>query len=146
MKYLMMLVMGIILYAQEPHTVKPKPLHKQVPEYPEEARKLRVEGNIYLSALIGTDGSVIETELIKATISYPGVSVTVNAQEELKKVASSHRTAAKKLLATAHNTAKKWKFVPGTVDGKPEESMIIIPFTFSLKNTSQIIPKFRLKK
>lgn len=134
------------VFAQHPNAVQPKVLHKEMPQYPEDAKKMVVEAQIYLNAVIGVDGTVKSTDLIVAEIMYAGVTTSIKSTKELTPLPSSHRTPAKNLIESAQKTAKLWKFIPAYVDGKPDEVSIVIPFTFKLHNKPQQLPNTRLKK
>ncbi len=134
-----------LLFAQD-NIVQPTIIHKVVPEYPENAKKLRVEAKIFLQALLSIEGVVIETKLMQAHITIPGSTITIYSIDDLKKIVSSHRNSAAKLLEIAHHTAKKWKFTPATINGKAEESTVVLPFSFNLVNESKVIPKERNRK
>lgn len=129
-------------------TIQPAPTYKPAPVYPENAKKLRVEGQIFLSVLVSKTGAVIETELVQAMIRYPEGQALLESKNDLMKVASSHRNSAAKLVETAQQTAKLWKFTPARINGVPEEAMIVIPFTFRLNNKPGPpgIPLNKLKK
>lgn len=137
------LFIGLLL--SQDNIVQPTIIQKAVPEYPENAKKLRIEAKIFLQALISNQGVVVDTKLMKAQIAYPGSTVTLLSIEDLKKIASSHRNSAAKLIEIAHNTAKKWRFSPALISGKAEESTVVIPFTFNLVHESKELPQIRNK-
>jgi hypothetical protein len=133
----------ILVYPQD--TIQPVPTYKPAPAYPENAKKLRVEGQIFLSVLVSKTGAVIETELVQAMIRYPEGKAMLESKRDLMKIAPSHRNSAAKLVETAQQTAKQWKFTPARVNGTSEEAMIVIPFTFKL-NTNPPPPGIPLNK
>lgn len=145
MMFLLILI-PMLVSAQD--TIQPSPTHKPSPVYPENAKKLRVEAQIFLTVLITDRGIVQETDLFQASIRYPGGSAVLESRNDLVKVPSSHRNSAAKLIEISQQTAKQWRFTPARINGKPQESMIIIPFTFRLNTSANPPPdpRFRLKK
>ncbi len=84
----------------------PKPITRVAPSYPEEARNARVDGKVILQALVGEDGRVLDTRVVK---SIP-------------------------LLDEAAMAAvRQWRFEPGKSKGKPVEMWIDVPVQFSLR-------------
>lgn len=145
---IVLLILFCSVYALSQDTLQPAPTYKPAPKYPENAKKLRVEAQIFLTALISKTGTVMETELLQAAVKYPGGNAFLESKNDLVKVAASHRNTAAKLLEVSHQTAKLWKFTPARINGKAEEAMIVIPFTFKLTNNSKPAanPLFKLKK
>lgn len=143
---LVLLTCAVVGLSQD--TIQPVATYKPAPEYPENAKKLRLEAQIFLSVLINTKGTVLETELVQAVVKYPGGSVFLESKKDLIKVAASHRNTAAKLLEISHHTAKRWKFTPARIHGEAQDAMIVIPFTFTLTNNPKpaINPLFRLKQ
>jgi len=141
---LLSILLGGILFAQQTDSIPPKPVYKHTPQYPQNAQKLRVEAEIALNVLIGKDGNVKETDLLQAIIFFPGKNVSIESLSDLNKIPSSHRQTAAKLLELAHQSAQQWKFTPAMVKGKPDESVIVVPFTFKLISNTQ--EKNSLKK
>lgn len=139
---LLIITCAMIAFAQD--TIQPAPTYKPAPAYPENAKKLRVEAQIFLSVLISKTGGVLEAELAQGVVKYPGGRVLLESKNDLNKVPPSHRNSAAKLLEVAQQTARLWKFTPAKINGKSEESMIVLPFTFKL-NTGPA-PQFKLKK
>lgn len=84
----------------------PDPVLKVDPEYPPEAVKQHIDGEVVLYAIIRKDGSVDSVQLVK------GVDPQLDSN-------------AMKALA-------KWKFKPGMRDGAPVdiEAVVHIPFSF----------------
>ena len=140
MKTIVLLLSILSLFGfslQNIDSVQPKPIYKHIPQYPENARKLRVEAEVALNVLIGKDGNVKETDLLQAIIFYPGKSVSIESLSDLNNIPSTHRQTAAKLLELAHQSAQQWKFTPAMINGKPDESVIVIPFTFKLTSANQ---------
>ena len=76
-------------------------------DYPESAKKERVQGNVMLAVVVKKDGTVGE------------VTVKKPLHPELDE-------AAVKAM-------KKWEFRPGTKDGKPVDVAVDVEMTFNLK-------------
>jgi hypothetical protein len=142
----LIIVCAMIGFAQD--TIQPAPTYKPAPAYPENAKKLRVEAQIFLSVLISKTGGVLEAELAQGVVKYPGGRVLLESKNDLNKIPPSHRNSAAKLLEVAQQTARLWKFTPATINGKSEEAMIVLPFTFKLNTgpASGVAPQFQLKK
>lgn len=142
------LIFVCVLFGMSQDTIQPVATYKPMPEYPENAKKLRVEAQIFLSVLINSKGSVLETELVQAVVKYPGGTILLESKNDLIKVAASHRNTAAKLLEISHQTAKRWKFTPAKIHGAAQDAMIVVPFTFKLTNNPQpgVNPLFKLKK
>lgn len=135
---LLVLVLTAVTVGQD--TIPPKPVDKIAPAYPENARKLRIEAQIFLNALISKNGTVSSTSLLQAIFLYPGGKVLIESKSELTKIPSSHRNTAALLLEISQKTAKKWRFIPATIHGKPEQASIMIPFTFKLTKKPAATP------
>ncbi|MBM3791480.1 MAG: TonB family protein [Acidobacteria bacterium] len=85
----------------------PIPVTQPLPHYTEEARKARVEGIVLLQAIIRKDGSVDSFKVIRG-LGYG-------------------------LDESAINTiATKWRFRPGTMNGRPVDVQANIEVTFRL--------------
>ena len=85
---------------------QPTPIKKVQPAYPDEARRAKIEGNVWVLCLIGKDGKVQETKLQRA----------------------DNDVLAKAAIAAA----KQWVFLPGKLRGKPIAVWVGIPFHFKL--------------
>ncbi len=81
-------------------------IHKVEAEYPEEARRARIEGVVILEAVINKDGTVGEIEIIKS--AHPSLD-----EASIKAV-------------------KQYKFIPGKINGKPVRSFFTVSITFTL--------------
>ena len=77
------------------------------PEYPASSQRLGETGTVVLQFLIGTDGRVKDSKIATSS-GHPRLD-----------------EAAREALGDCH-------FVPGTVDGKPEESWAPVRYTFKL--------------
>lgn len=81
-------------------------IHKAEAEYPEEARRARIEGVVILEAVINKDGTVGEVEIIKS--------------------------AHKSLDEASIKAVKQYKFIPGKINGKPVRCFFTVSITFTL--------------
>lgn len=89
-----------------PGVVAPKGIYTPEPEFSDEARKAKHQGNVGLSLVVGTDGLPQD---LKVTCS----SVPENNENALAAV-------------------RKWKFAPGTKDGKPVAAPANVEVSFHL--------------
>lgn len=78
-------------------------IHKVSPEYPAAARSARIQGSVVMNAIIGTDGTIQQLQLIK------GNPLLVNAAME---------------------AVKKWRYRPYLVDSQPVEIETTITVNF----------------
>jgi TonB family protein len=79
------------------------------PNYPDEARRQHIEGEVVLHAIIGVDGSVKELTVI---------------------------SGPQQLTQSALETVKKWHYRPSSLNGNPLEVDTTITVNFSLQNGS----------
>jgi protein TonB len=63
------------------------------------------------------------------------VSVTVDASGAVTKVLIKQSSGQAELDKAVQTAVQKWKFKPGTRDGKPVPTTCIIPYTFEVKNS-----------
>ena len=77
------------------------------PDYPRQALIDGVEGYVKLKVLIGTDGSVLDVEVIEAE-------------------------PARVFVRNAKRAVRRWKFRPRVVDGVPEERWAVTSVVFEL--------------
>lgn len=84
----------------------PEAIAKTPPVYPQAARELLIEGTVLVQALVGADGTVKDTKVIK---SIP------------------------RLDEAAVASVRKWVFKPASAKGKPVAVWVAIPVRFSLK-------------
>jgi TonB family protein len=80
------------------------------PVYPPLARSARVQGTVILTVHIGTDGTVLDTDLLS------GHPLLVNAAKE---------------------AVSQWHYKPFQVAGKPVESITVVTVPFSLADPAQ---------
>jgi TonB family protein len=88
--------------------VMPTPIVSPAPAYPKAARNKGIEGTVWTEVLVGINGSVLASKVIK----------NASASKELEKAA---------LAAVEH-----WRFKPATKENKPVEVRVTIPFRFKL--------------
>jgi protein TonB len=79
------------------------------PEYPLQSRQLGEQGSVILQVLVGTDGGVLDTKLVQSS-GYDRLD-----QAALREIKSVYR------------------FVPGTVDGKPQPMWYTIKYNWKLR-------------
>jgi periplasmic protein TonB len=97
--------------APEPIRILPRldAQHSHEPEYPPQSRRLGEQGSLILQALIGVDGDVLESKLVQSS-GFDRLD-----QAALEGIKSSYR------------------FIPGTVDGKPQLMWYTFKFTWKLR-------------
>ena len=83
----------------------PEAIQRVAPSYPEAAREKKVQGLVQLEALVGTDGSVLDTRIQK---SIP------------------------ELDQAAIDCVRQWRFKPAQLKGAPVEAWVVIPIRFTL--------------
>ena len=83
--------------------------HSQQPEYPPASRRAGEEGSLILQVLVDPSGRVIHSKLEQSS------GVGRLDQAALQGVKSSYR------------------FIPGTIDGKPQEMWYTFKFTWKLR-------------
>lgn len=89
------------------------------PRYPDIARKAGIEGKVWVKLWIGTDGKVIDAQLIK--------------------------TDHEALVEASLEAARKFEFEPAIMKGKPTAVWVTVPFAFKLADkTLQQEPGYRL--
>jgi protein TonB len=106
-----------VVYAQDPATIYkpgngvslPEATRQVKAEYTEEAKANRIEGNVVLDVVVLADGGIGE----------------VNVEKSLDSIYGLDRNAVAAM--------KKWKFKPGTKDGKPVAVRVNVAMTFSLR-------------
>jgi protein TonB len=85
----------------------PRILTRSEPEYPVNARRLRVEGTVLLNVLVGTDGRVRDVKVLEAD-------------------------GGKLLSPAAVDAVRKWTFTPAMRSGRPVECWHKVPIRFAL--------------
>jgi protein TonB len=84
----------------------PQPLFQVQPEYPEKAKKAKLEGKVIVVAVVDENGDVID--------------------------ASIHYSTNPIFNEAALEAAKKMKFKPGRLKDKPVKVRVLIPVVFKL--------------
>lgn len=95
--------------AQQTATTMPVLVKDVKPQYTQEAREARIQGNVLLDAIVLKDGTVGEVTVTKSLDKEYGLD----------------DQAAKAL--------KQWQFKPGTKDGEPADVRVSIEMSFTLK-------------
>jgi TonB family protein len=91
----------------EPGLTLPQVVHEAKPAYTADAQRAGVQGTVVLSVVVTTEGTVGD------------VKVTKSLQSELD--------------TEAIKAAKRWRFTPGTKDGKPVPVVVTLELTFTLR-------------
>lgn len=94
--------LGDYVYVEE----LPEALTKVPPDYPPEAREAKVEGTVLVQALVGKDGRIRDTKIVR---SIP------------------------ELDEAAMRAVRQWVFKPAMADGKPVAVWVAVPVRFSLQ-------------
>lgn len=92
--------------ANVPGKQQPRILYSPDPEYPENARKAKVQGTVQLSFTVGTDGRAHDVQ-VKKGLGHGLDEAAIAAVE-------------------------KWKFLPGMQDGKPVDTTISVEVNFRM--------------
>ena len=93
---------------QDDVIVPPRPVHQERPRYTKAGREARIEGELVLRAVVETDGTVHEVTVVKS----------LDAQHGLDEAGIA--------------AARKWRFTPGTLKGKPIRVRVTIALDFTL--------------
>ena len=80
------------------------------PKYPDLARKAKIEGQVILQALIDSDGTVKEAQILKS----PGAKFGFDEE--------------------AINAIKQWRYKPGLQNGRPVAVYFTVIVTFRLED------------
>jgi protein TonB len=92
--------------AGKPCAVAPKAVYQPAPRYPKKARKKKLQGDVWLSLIVGTDGAPHD--------------ITVEKSLGLE------------LDEAAVKSVQTWKFDPATLEGKPVAVKLTIQVNFKL--------------
>ncbi len=87
----------------------PRVLREVKPQYTADAMRAKVQGSVWLEAIVMTDGAIGDIRLVKSLDPVFGLD-----QEAIK-------------------AARQWKFAPGTRAGRPVPVIITIELTFTLR-------------
>lgn len=94
--------LGQYVYVEE----LPEPIHKVAPDYPEDARRRGVQGTVVVQALLGKDGLVRRTQLVKGVAG---------------------------LDEAAEACVRQWRFKPAMSKGEPVAVWVAVPVAFKLR-------------
>jgi len=86
----------------------PEVVYRAPAVYPEKARRERIEGTVLVHALVGTDGRVQDTKVVKSIPGLDGAAVAA---------------------------LRQWQFKPVRSNGKPVAVWVAVPIRFSLHET-----------
>ena len=85
---------------------QPTLLVKVEPEYPETARRARIQGTVTVQAVIGRDGTVEDAQIVQ----------------------SSHRLLEEASL----DAVRQWRYAPVLLNGKPVRVTFLVRVEFTL--------------
>lgn len=102
--------------------MQPKLLSQRAPDYPEAAKKLRMEGKVLLNAHIGIDGKVKGTEFAQGVFIFAGKTREISSSAELEQIDPAYKETARSLVTSARTSALSWKFSPATLGGDTDRS------------------------
>jgi TonB family protein len=91
-------------------TTVPTVVHQEKPQYTAEALAAKIQGDVIVDVVVLENGTVGEVSVVKSLDTVHGLD---NA---------------------AVSTVKRWRFEPGTRDGKPVSVTVAIAMTFTLKD------------
>lgn len=89
--------------------VAPQPKNRPVPKYTAEAIRRGIQGNVRLQCVVDTDGRCRDIAITQSLDSVYGLD------------------------EQAINTAREYRFTPGTLNGKPVRVRIDLEFSFNVK-------------
>ena len=89
--------------------INPQPVREVKPRYTAEAMRAKVQGAVWLEAVVQPDGTVGDVRVTKSLDAVFGLD------EE------------------AIRAAKQWRFVPGTRFGEPVAVLVVLELTFTLR-------------
>ena len=87
----------------------PRVLREVRPQYTEDAKRAKIEGNVLLECIVLTNGTVSDPKIVTSLDSTLGLD-----QEAIKAV-------------------RRWRFAPAMKDGKPVNVLVNIEMPFTLK-------------
>jgi protein TonB len=87
----------------------PRPIREVKPQYTSEAMRAKIQGEVWLEAVVLPDGSVGHVDIVRSLDAVFGLD-----QEAVK-------------------AARQWRFVPGTRLGEPVPVLVTISMTFTLR-------------
>ena len=89
--------------------VLPQPIEQVKPKYTADAMRAKVQGSVWIEAVVSPEGTVGEVRITKSLDRVFGLD-----EEALK-------------------AARQWRFVPGTRFGQPVPVLVVIELTFTLR-------------
>lgn len=95
----------------EDRAVLPKVVYEEKPQYTPEAMRAKIEGEVWMEAVVLESGRVGEVEVIKS------LDTTYGLDDEAVKA------------------LRQWRFEPGRRDGKPVSVLVTIQMTFTLRES-----------
>lgn len=122
-----------------PGLVLPQLVQEVKPIYTVEALRMRVEGVIWVEAVVLPDGTVGRVTVAKCDLKSRLQDSTNRDEEDLRKALSESKfkpgecTETFGLDRVAVNTVKQWRFTPGTRDGKAVPVLVEISMSFTLR-------------
>ncbi len=99
---------GLSTYASDHVDQRPSVSRRSVPAYPANAKRLNIEGKVILQLVVDVKGEPNNCTVVSAT--PPGYF------EE-----------------AALDAAKKMRFIPGKLSGRPVNTLVVLPFAFQLR-------------
>lgn len=106
----------------------PRPTSPISPKYPESARKLGIEGEVWLKLVVDEKGNASKISVVRSHI--------INDEKGSEKNVTSKESyaALDDLTTAAIEAAKNWKFSPAVLNGTPTKVWVTLPFKFKLDN------------
>jgi protein TonB len=86
--------------------VLPEAVTKVAPEYPVSARESKIEGTVMVQTLVGRDGLVHDTKIVKSIAALDSAAVA---------------------------SVRQWRFKPAMSGGKPVATWVAVPVKFTLR-------------
>ena len=99
---------GVTVYRVGGPVTAPLLVHRVVPEYPEAARRARLQGVVVVEAVIDRDGAVADARVVADTTRFGGC-----AEAALRAV-------------------REWRYRPALLEGRPVAVRMTVTVTFSL--------------
>ena len=97
------------VYRPGANIVLPRPIREVKPQYTADAMRAKVQGSVWIEAVVKPDGLVGDVRITKSLDRIFGLD-----EEALR-------------------AAKQWLFIPGTRFGQPVPVLVVIELTFTLR-------------